>query len=531
MNEKGKSETLDVVNIEKAKRAAELVIANTEKAKRAAELVIADKELIYQKDEKAKREAELVLANVKKAEREAELVLANIEKAKRAAELVIADKELIYQKEEKVKRAAELVLANTEKAKREAELIIANIKKAKREAELVIANKELSYQKREKAKRAAELIIAKVEKAKQASEIVNEKIEKTKRAAALVVTKKELSYQKREQAKQELEIAIEKLEKAKRAAALVVTKKELALAKEKEKLAEELIILNKQLSNQISVRKLAEEKLLQLNHELKTTYEKLEHFSSLISESVDYAKKIQNSIIPDYQKFFDFFPDSFILSKPKDVLSGDFFWSHNKNNKITFAIVDCTGHGIPGALLSVIGIILLNKVVIEKEIISPTEILGSINKELKNLFNAGNEMVDDGMEISIISYDKLTKEMIIAQTSRSVLIIDPDGTLTTFDSDVFTIGGILSRNKTTTFLDDSYQIKRDSMLYLFSDGYTDQFGSDLNIKYGIQNFHEQIKTIYKLPAQEQREILLNRHLQWKGNMQQTDDITVIGIKF
>jgi serine phosphatase RsbU (regulator of sigma subunit) len=524
MNEKGKSEKLDVVNIEKAIHAAELVIANAENVKHAHELIVAEKKLIHQKEEKAKREAELVLAN--------------IEKAKRAAELVIADIELLYQKEEKVKREAELVLANIEKAKRAAELVIADKEliyqkeeKVKREAELVIANKELSYQKREKAKRAAELIIAKVEKAKQTLEIVNEKIEKAKRAAALVVTKKELLYQKREQEKQALEIVIEKIEKAKRAAALVVTKKELVLAKEKEKLAEELIILNKELSNQISVRKLAEEKLLQLNHELKTTYEKLAHFSSLISESVDYAKKIQNSIIPDYKKFFDFFPDSFILTKPKNVLSGDFFWSHNINNKITFAIVDCTGHGIPGALLSVIGIILLNKVVIEKVTISPTEILDSINKELMNLFNAGNEMVDDGMEISIISYDKLTKEMIIAQTSKSVLIIDPDGTLTTFDSDIFTIGGVLSGNKTTDLLDYSYQIKSGSMMYLFSDGYIDQFGSDLNIKYGIQKFHEQIKTIYKLPAQEQLEILLNSQLQWKGNMQQTDDITVIGIKF
>lgn len=250
----------------------------------------------------------------------------------------------------------------------------------------------------------------------------------------------------------------------------------------------------------------------------------------LISESVAYAKSIQNSVIPDYKKFADFFPNSFILSKPKDVLSGDFFWSYSKGSKITIALVDCTGHGIPGALLSVIGIILLNKVVIEKNIDTPAEILTTLNNELIDLFNTGNEVIDDGMEMCVISYDKSSEEMTIAQTTEGAIIIDDFGNLTTVNSDIFTLGGILSKHKKVRFSNHQFKIKKGGTLYLFTDGYVDQFGSTANVKYGITKFENKLKSIHKLSAQEQLELLAMQHQQWKGNQRQTDDITVVGIK-
>ncbi|MDF1546849.1 MAG: SpoIIE family protein phosphatase [Bacteroidales bacterium] len=249
----------------------------------------------------------------------------------------------------------------------------------------------------------------------------------------------------------------------------------------------------------------------------------------LISDSVAYATNIQNSVIPDYKRFKEFFPKSFIFSKPKDVLSGDFFWSYTKDNKITMALADCTGHGIPGALLSVVGIILLNKVVIEKSIESPAEILTELNKELVDLFSTGNELIDDGMEMCVVFYDKNTEEMTIAQTTEGAIIFDDLGNFTTVNSDIFTIGGILSKHKKVRFSNHQFKIKKGATLYLFTDGYIDQFGSTANIKYGITKFENELKSLHKLTASEQLEILSNQHQQWKGNLNQTDDITVVGI--
>lgn len=264
---------------------------------------------------------------------------------------------------------------------------------------------------------------------------------------------------------------------------------------------------------------------------LNTTNAELTKKSKQISDSIEYAKSIQNAVIPDYKKFSSIFPQSYLLFKPKDVLSGDFFWSHQQDDIVIFALVDCTGHGIPGALLSVIGVIFLNKVVVEKEIHTPSVILKELNAELISLLSSGNETVDDGMEISVISYDLKTREMTIAQTSKSVMVIDQNGKKTTFQSSLFTIGGILSRFKTPSYTNHHYKIAKGDMLYLYSDGYPDQFGYQLNMKLGTQIFEVLLENIKDLETNDQLIYLENEHLKWKGDFKQTDDITIVGVKF
>lgn len=251
----------------------------------------------------------------------------------------------------------------------------------------------------------------------------------------------------------------------------------------------------------------------------------------MISESIQYARSIQNSVIPDYKKFHEFFPESFLYTKPKDVLSGDFFWSNSNGDRIIFALVDCTGHGIPGALLSVIGIILLNKIVLDKGTDSPSDVLTQLNIELQKLFDSGNEMVDDGMEITVVQFDRKSKEMIVAQTSNSTVIIGIDDSITVVESDIYTIGGMLSRHKSLKFNNYSVTVENNSMIYLFSDGFPDQFGAISHEKYGVRKFHQFLKNIHNLPLKEQYESLKSEQIQWQGENHQTDDITVIGIKF
>ena len=253
--------------------------------------------------------------------------------------------------------------------------------------------------------------------------------------------------------------------------------------------------------------------------------------SFLINESIKYAKTIQDSLIPPFSEFKTFFPTSFILSIPKDILSGDFFWYSKTKNNVFFAIIDCTGYGIPGSLLSVIGNILLERIVIGKNIILPNEILKNLHEELVRVFSAGMVESDDGMEICLIQFDELKNEITVSQTSQSAIIIYPDSLIKELERNGYTIGGILSKRNGAFYTSETIKIEKGTWLYLFSDGYIDQFGTKENIKFGINNFTNLLKDVNHLTSNEQLEVFSNTIENWKGDFKQTDDITVVGIGF
>jgi len=225
------------------------------------------------------------------------------------------------------------------------------------------------------------------------------------------------------------------------------------------------------------------------------------------------------------------FPASFILSKPKDILSGDFFWYSKTKNNVYFAIIDCTGHGIPGSLLSVIGNILLERIVVEKNKILPNEILKNLHEELVRIFSAGMIESDDGMEICLIQFEELKNEITVSQTSQSAIIVYPGGLLKELECNGYTIGGILSKRNGALYTSKTIKIEKGTWLYLFSDGYIDQFGTKENIKFGINNFTNLLKDINHLTSSQQLEIFSNTIEKWRGDLKQTDDITVVGIGF
>lgn len=253
---------------------------------------------------------------------------------------------------------------------------------------------------------------------------------------------------------------------------------------------------------------------------------------SIVTDSIKYAKTIQDAIIPSFKNFNTIFPHSFIVNKPKNILSGDFFWYHKQDNLIYFAIVDCTGHGVPGSLLSIIGNILIQKVIIGKELSSPDEILKNLHQEIENIFNSGNIVIDDGLEIGLVVFDETQKELCISQTTQSILVVNPDGEITVPESNGFTIGGLLSKRRGPHYTSQTIKIDKGSWLYLFSDGYADQFGSVENIKFGFDNLSNLIKNMKAdSTANEQSYILTDTINKWKGGRQQTDDIMIAGIGF
>ena len=221
-----------------------------------------------------------------------------------------------------------------------------------------------------------------------------------------------------------------------------------------------------------------------------------------INESINYAQSIQNAINPSFSKFQDYFPNSFMLFKPKDVLSGDFFWYHKLDHKIVFALVDCTGHGVPGSMLNIIGNILLNRIVKENQIQTPSEILLTLNSKIRELFNSGDNPIDDGMEITVAVFYPEQMQIVISQTTQNALIIKKHKKIIEIDFSYFTVGGLLSQIKQPEYYNQTIDIEPDDMLYLFSDGYIDQFGIK-NAKLGSKRFYSLILNNFEKSTNEQ----------------------------
>jgi len=476
----------------------ELIFQNGEKEKRAKELLIANDELIFQNDEKEKRAAELLIANE-------ELIFQNEEKEKRAAELIIADKELVFETQEKEKRSAELVIANTE-------LSFQNEEKEKRAKELLIANEELIFQNGEKEKRAKELLIAN-------DELIFQNDEKEKRAAELHIANRELIFQNEEKEKRaaELVIAVKVLvfetgEKAKRAAELVIADKELAYQTgEKEKRAAELIIADV------------------LKEEVEKTMIIIEGKNKDILDSINYAKRIQQAKLPRKKDIYDAFSESFVLFKPKDIVSGDFYFFYKNENYLFIAAADCTGHGVPGALMSMIGIEKLTSAVADNP--DTSKVLMHLNRGIKKSLNQSESFGSstDGMDIAICRIDLKTLELSFAGANRPFwLVRNGISEITETKGTKAAIGGTTLINQ--NFDSHSIQLQKGDTFYIFTDGYSDTFGGQQGKKLTSGKFRQMLLDVQEKSMQDQEKYLENFLENWVSGIGQVDDILVIGVR-
>jgi serine phosphatase RsbU (regulator of sigma subunit)/CheY-like chemotaxis protein len=260
-----------------------------------------------------------------------------------------------------------------------------------------------------------------------------------------------------------------------------------------------------------------------LNDKLSAAYDE-------INSSIKYAQRIQKVILPDIEILTSVFPESFIVYKPKNIVSGDFYWFAEHDDKFIVAVADCTGHGVPGAFMSIIGSTLLNDIVNRKGITVPAEILSLLNDAVRSTLKQEKENAEskDGMDIGICCINKTYNYFEFAGANRSLFYFK-DNVLETIKADKQGIGGFYS-NKELKFKNYRISFEKNDSIYLFTDGYADQFGGKKEKKMMTRNFTRLVTRIQGFTIDEQREMLTGWLKEWKGNLEQTDDILVIGIR-
>jgi serine phosphatase RsbU (regulator of sigma subunit) len=249
-----------------------------------------------------------------------------------------------------------------------------------------------------------------------------------------------------------------------------------------------------------------------------------------ITDSINYAKRIQESILPPVEAWNKMLPQSFIFYRPKDIVSGDFYWIEQKNEIVCFAAVDCTGHGVPGALMSVVGFNLLTQAINEVNLVKPSEILKHLDAGVTKTLRQSEEGkgVKDGMDLSLCSLNKKTNELQYAGAFNSLYYIS-NGVFTEIKADKFPIG-VNTDGKVDNYTNHTIQLQKGDSVYLYSDGYADQFGGPKGKKFKYNQLKELLMSISSLPVEEQRSAISRRFDEWKGNLEQVDDVVIIGVK-
>lgn len=252
-----------------------------------------------------------------------------------------------------------------------------------------------------------------------------------------------------------------------------------------------------------------------------------------ISDSINYAKKIQDAILPDDTDIREIFPESFVFSMPKDVVSGDFYWCTQYKDYKLFAVADCTGHGVPGAFMSMIGNTLLNQIVIERHIIKPNLILDELRKEIIKVLKQGEDRINkDGMDISLICIDSKKKTVEIACANNPVWIVRKDtngiASLIEIKPDKQPIGYISSNQ--TAFTLHTVELFKEDVIYQFTDGFADQFGGSQGKKFKYNQLKALLVGFHGTSMNQQAEKLRTQFIDWKGKLDQIDDVFLSGIK-
>jgi serine phosphatase RsbU (regulator of sigma subunit)/Tfp pilus assembly protein PilF len=274
----------------------------------------------------------------------------------------------------------------------------------------------------------------------------------------------------------------------------------------------------------------ANESLQEKNELIETQKKLVEKNNNKITDSITYAKRIQQAILPTQELVKLILPQSFVFFYPKDIVSGDFYWMYPINkNEILYAVVDCTGHGVPGALMSIMGYNLLEQVVKEHHIYEPGIILNELSKLVKDSLkqNDGLAEVKDGMDIALCKINYQNKELEYAGAHNPLYLIR-NGILIETKADRKSVG--ISQSKSDSFFNHKIKLEKEDCLYIFSDGYADQKGGSENKKFFYSTFRELLVTIYQLPMEEQKEFLKKTIVEWIGNKEQIDDMLVIGVR-
>ncbi|NPA44986.1 MAG: tetratricopeptide repeat protein [Chlorobi bacterium] len=248
-----------------------------------------------------------------------------------------------------------------------------------------------------------------------------------------------------------------------------------------------------------------------------------------ITDSIHYAQRIQEAVLPNRKMFVNYIEDYFILFKPKDIVSGDFYWMTRVDDKLIVTAADCTGHGVPGAFMSMLGVTFLNEIVNKDKVLQPSKILDRLREKVISSLHQEDGETKDGMDIAIAVIDTTKKELQFAGAYNPLYLIKKgENEITKIKADRMPIGIHLKMN--VNFTNHVIPYNSGDVIYLFSDGYVDQFGGEKGRKLKSKKFQELLLNIKDKPMAEQKEILDKFLLKWRGDLEQLDDIIVIGLR-
>lgn len=266
---------------------------------------------------------------------------------------------------------------------------------------------------------------------------------------------------------------------------------------------------------------------------IETQHNTIHQKNKEITDSIRYAHKIQTAMMPLKQEFANYFKEAFVLFEPKDIISGDFFWVTTRNEKIIFATGDCTGHGVPGGFMSMLGVSLLNEIINEHDLTEPALILSRLRKKvitaLRQKGLSGEQQ--DGMDMTVCVIDKQEMTLHYAAANHVFYVIrkkDSNYTLEEHRGDKQPVG--IFGKDLKPFKQYLVQLNTDDVVYTFTDGYADQFGGPKGKKFKYTQLKETLLSVQSIPLEEQETIMKQKFMNWKGNLEQVDDVCLIGIK-
>jgi serine phosphatase RsbU (regulator of sigma subunit) len=263
--------------------------------------------------------------------------------------------------------------------------------------------------------------------------------------------------------------------------------------------------------------------------QIKRTNVELAEKKKEIQDSINYAKNIQEAMLPDVQILKRYFPEGFGLFLPKDVVSGDFYWFNELNNKIYFAVADCTGHGVPGGFMSMIGIDKLNQGLNDKKLERPEDLLSFLNTGIKQALKQSTDssLSRDGMDIAVCAFDRSTLQLRYAGANRPLWLIRNKEVIE-YRPTKASIGGFTADDQ--QFMENTIQLQKDDAIYLFSDGYPDQFGGPNRKKFMTKQLKQVLVENYGIPMSQQELRFKKIFDDWKGDAEQVDDVLLFGVR-
>lgn len=247
-----------------------------------------------------------------------------------------------------------------------------------------------------------------------------------------------------------------------------------------------------------------------------------------IMDSITYAKRIQEAILIPESEIKKQFSDAFVLFNPKDIVSGDFYWfAESKYNKL-IVMADCTGHGVPGGFMSILGFSMLQETLLLEDIKTTSEALISLDKKITETLNRNSRSYRDGMDMALCAFSKSSGKLQFSCANRPLILIR-NGEVKKFAPDKYTIGGAID-NVSKDFCSHEIETAKGDLIYLFSDGYTDQFGGPKGKSFKYKQLEKVLLANYHLPMNDQKKVLEKTYHDWKGSLEQIDDVCIIGIR-